>query len=226
MLPKLTPQENQFGKSVEGFVPQAATGVFELEGIHREIWRRAEPHLRVRNNDTHTIYAYGLARAICSLEPEANVGVVLPAILLHDTGWSRVPEERVLAAISPDGGDAEAVRMHEAEGVQIAGEILTELGVDQATIAEVLDIISEHDSMKAAKSLNDAVVKDADKLWRLSPHGVDTVMEWFGLDRAAANRLCSARVHEFLHTDPARAMARAFAAVASIDTVPERIALG
>lgn len=226
MLPKLSPVENQFGKSVEAFVPTEVTGVFGLDGLHLEIWKRAEPHLKVRNNDAHTLYAYGLARAICELEPESNADVVLPAILLHDTGWSRVPDERVLAAISPGGGDPEAVRMHEREGVQIAEEVLGELEFAHETVSEVLDIISEHDSMKASKSLNDAIVKDADKLWRLSPHGIDTVMEWFGLDRAAANRLCSARVHDFLHTIPARAMARAFAAVASVDTVPQRIELG
>ncbi|MFC7766326.1 hypothetical protein [Leucobacter soli] len=93
-------------------------------------------------------------------------------------------------------------------------------------MAEIADIISTHDSMKAAKSLNDALVKDADKLWRVSPHGIDTVMDWFGLDRAAANRLCSWRVHDHLHSDAARLMARGFSAVASIDATPERRELG
>lgn len=33
--------------------------------------------------------------------PEADRDVMLPAILLHDTGWSRVPEGEVLEAIRP-----------------------------------------------------------------------------------------------------------------------------
>lgn len=226
MLPKLSPNENQYGAPVSEYIPDETVGVFALEPEHLAIWELAAPYLRVRDNDSHTLYAYGLARAICAGEPEADPAVVLPAILLHDTGWSQVPEALVLAAISPAGGDPEAVLMHEREGVRIAKRILTQLGTAQEIVDEVLDIISQHDSMKAAKSPNDAAVKDADKLWRLSPHGIDTVMDWFGLDRAEASRLCSLRVHDYLHTESARAMARGFGAIASVDTFAQRIALG
>lgn len=226
MLPKLSPLENQYGASVEADIPDAALGVFGMPPEHREIWRLALPHLRVRDNDAHTIYAYGLARALCEANPDADPDVVLPAILLHDTGWSRVPEELVLRAISPAGGDPELVLLHEREGVDIARGILAELAVSPERIAAIIDIISQHDSMKEAKSLEDALVKDADKLWRLSPHGLDTVMDWFGLERGAAARLCASRVHAYLHTDAARLMARGFAAIASVDVFAERIELG
>lgn len=226
MLPKLTPNENQYGESVDEFIPAEVTGVFKMTSDHLKVWELAKRYLHVRNNDAHTIYAYGLARAICETEPGADAEVVLPAILLHDTGWSQVPEGLVLKAISPSGGDPKLVLWHEREGVRIATEILTELGVESALIDQVTDIIFTHDSMKEAKSVNDAIVKDADKLWRLSPHGIDTVMDWFGLDRDAANRLCSWRVHDHLHTNAARRMARGFSAVASIDSLDERIKLG
>lgn len=226
MLPKLTPNENQYGAPVHSFVPEEVSGVFVMPPPHLEIWSLAKPYLRVRNNDAHTIYAYGLARALCEANPEAEPDIVLPAILLHDTGWSRVPEEQVLRAISPAGGDPELVLWHEREGVEIATEILTDLGIEAHVIEEITDIIFTHDSMKQAKSLNDAIVKDADKLWRMSPHGIDTVMDWFGLDRETANRLCSWRVHDHLHTDAAKLIARGFGAVASVDTFPERIELG
>lgn len=226
MLPKLLPAENQYGAPVGASIPAEVAGVFAMDPGHREIWRRAAPYLRVRDNDAHTLYAYGLARALCEAVPEADPGVVLPAILLHDTGWSQVPEELVLQAISPTGGRPDLVRWHEREGVRIAELIFGELGYAPERVAEIVDIIADHDSMKEAKSANDALVKDADKLWRLSPHGVDTVMDWFGLDRDAANRLCSWRVHEHLHTDAARLMARGFGAVASVDSFTERAELG
>ncbi|MGJ0203471.1 HD domain-containing protein [Leucobacter sp. gxy201] len=226
MLPKLEPTENQYGAPVAQFIPAEVTGIFAMEPEHRAVWELAEPYLKVRDNDAHTVYAYGLARTICASEPDADPGIVLPAILLHDTGWSQVPEELVLRAISPAGGDPELVLLHEREGVRLATGILESLGFAPNRIAEIVDIISTHDSMKAAKSLNDAIVKDADKLWRLSPHGIDTVMDWFGLDRAAAARLCSWRVQDFVHTDAARTLARGLAAIASIDAAPERVALG
>ena len=68
-------------------------------------------------------------------------------------------------------------------------------------------IIDGHDSRREALSLDDALVRDADKLFRLTPHGVDTVMEWFGLSRGQAHRLIGSRVHEHLFTDAARTMA-------------------
>jgi len=226
MLPKLQPNENQHGSPVGDAIPREVTGVLTMPPEHREIWRRAKPYLRVRDNDVHTLYAYGIARALCEATPEADARVVLPAILLHDTGWSQVPEELVLQAISPSGGRPDLVLLHEREGVRIADAILTELGTERELIDAVTDIISTHDSMKAAKSPSDAVVKDADKVWRLTPHGLDTVMDWFGLDREAANRLCSWRVHDHLHTEAARNLARGLAAIASIDVLPERIYLG
>ncbi|XPP27341.1 MAG: HD domain-containing protein [Leucobacter sp.] len=226
MLPKLAPNENQYGSPVGDSIPREVTGVFVMPAEHLEIWQRAKPYLRVRDNDVHTLYAYGIARALCEATPEADARVVLPAILLHDTGWSQVPEELVLQAISPSGGRPDLVLQHEREGVRIAERILAELGYEPALIDEVTDIILTHDSAKEAKSTNDAVVKDADKVWRLTPHGIDTVMDWFGLDRDAANRLCSWRVHEHLHTEAARIMARGLSAIVSMDVLPERIELG
>lgn len=226
MLPKLTPLNNDYGRPVDEFVPANAPRILDMPAEHREIWERAKQYLAVRNNDAHSLYAYGLASVIAESTPGADPDIVLPAILLHDTGWSQVPEELVLQAISPEGGNPEAVRWHEREGVRIATEILTELEFEQHRLAEIVDIISEHDSLKSAKSANDASVKDADKLWRISPHGIDTVMDWFGLTRQAATRLCSARVHNYLHTDTARVLASGFGAVASVDIFPQRIALG
>jgi HD superfamily phosphodiesterase len=197
-----------------------------MEPHHAEIWRRAAPHLAVRDNDVHTLYSYGLARALLSSHPDADPEVVLPAILLHDTGWSRVPEPEVLAAIAPGAGDLETIVRHEKEGARIAAAVLREVGHDPARTARVVDIVDGHDTRREALSLDDGIVKDADKLWRLTPHGVDTVMDWFGLTREEAHRLVAARVHDHLFTPAARTMARALAAVARIDTLSQRIALG
>lgn len=226
MLPKLTPNENQLGVAVDANIPDVVTGVLAFDRPHAQIWERAKRFLQVRNNDAHTIYAYGLAKALCEAHPEADSEVVLPAILLHDTGWSQVPEDEVLQAIAPGAGRPDLVLQHEKEGVRIATAILTELGYERTRLEQITDIIYTHDSVKEALSLNDALVKDADKLWRITPHGIDTVMDWFGLDRQAATRLVSLRVHDYLHTDFAKTMARGFGAVASVDCFPERVELG
>lgn len=226
-LPLLNPEENQLGRDVTAAVPAPGglTGVVELRPLDAEVWRRAASYLRVRSNDGHTLYSYGLARALVDLHPEADPDVVLPAILLHDTGWSQVDPEEVLEAIAPGqlGSRPDLVRRHEVEGARIATEVLGELGHDAARTARIVEIIDGHDSRHHSLSLEDSLVKDADKLWRLTPHGVDTVMAWFGLDRAQAHRLIAGRVHDHLFTDTARAMARALGALASMDTVPARL---
>lgn len=227
-LPRQQPTANHLGTDVTIFLPDAADvpGLAGFRPEDHEVWRLAVEHLHVRSNDAHTAYSYGLAAALCDLHPDADRDVVLPAMILHDTGWSRVPEGEVLEAIRPGGGRQDLVIRHEKEGAAIAADVLTRLGRDPGRIAEVVEIVDGHDSRLTALSLNDSLVKDADKLWRLTPHGVDTVMDWFGLTREQAHLLIGSRVHDHLFTDAARTMARALAAVARIDTVPERIALG
>lgn len=208
-------------------IPPAAevAGVFGLSAPERRIWSRAKAYLDVRNNDVHSLYAYGIARQLVRLTPGADPDVVLPAILLHDTGWSQVPPELVLTAIAPGGGRPDLVRAHEVEGARIASEILRGIGYDDGLVRRVAAIIDGHDSRREALSADDAVVKDADKIWRLTPHGISTVMGWFGLTHEQAHRLCGYRVHDHLFTDAGRVMAAGFAAVASIDDEPERLAL-
>jgi HD superfamily phosphodiesterase len=228
VTPRQHPDENQLGHDVTGRLPDPSdvTGLVALPPGHDAIWQRAEPHLKVRSNDGHTIYAYGLARALVDLHPEADPEIVLPAILLHDIGWSQVAEIDILSAIAPGGGRPDLVLLHEKEGARIAREVLEEVGHDAERTAAIVAIIDGHDSRREAISLDDALMKDADKLWRLTPHGIDTVMDWFGLTRPQAHRLIASRVHDHLLTDAGRTMAQAFGAVASIDSVPQRLALG
>ena len=228
MLPFLTPTENQYGHDIRDRLPDADAqpGVVGFEPSHDRIWQLAEPYLKVRSNDGHTAYAYGIARALVDLHPEADPEVVLPGIILHDTGWSQVPPDEVLSGIAPGGNRPDLVIMHEKEGARIAREILASVGHDPARTEEIITIIDGHDSRLTSLSLNDALLKDADKLWRLTPHGVDTVMNWFGLGRRDALGLIASRVEAHLFTDAARTMARVLAALASMDVSPQRVALG
>lgn len=227
-LPRQQPRANQLGVDVTGFLPDPASvpGTAGFRAADAAVWDLAVEHLRVRSNDGHTVYAYGLAAALCDLHPEADRDVVLPAIILHDTGWSRVPSDEVLEAIRPGGGRPDLVLRHEKEGAAIAAEVLASLAHDPGRTTRIVEIIDGHDSRRVALSLEDALVKDADKLWRLTPHGVDTVMDWFGLTRARAHALIGSRVHDHLFTAAARSIARGLAALAAIDSTPQRIALG
>jgi len=218
---------NDAGHIWREVIPAASDvpGIFMLSDELKEMWARALPYLDVRNNDGHSIYAWGLAAALCDRIPDANPEVVLPAILLHDVGWKTVPEDKLLEAIAPIPQHPELVRQHEVEGAAIARAIMTDVGSNPAVIDQVTDIIDGHDTRKFTLNLNDAVVKDADKIWRITRHGLGTVRGWFGLSRDEALRLVSWRVHEHLFTEEGRTMARALGAIASVDITPEREAI-
>ncbi|MHB1064316.1 MAG: HD domain-containing protein [Georgenia sp.] len=191
----------------------------------RAVWDRAAEHLHVRDNDVHTLYSYGLATALLARTPAARPEIVLPAILLHDTGWSTVPEDEVLEAIAPQARRPELIRAHEVAGARIAREILTDLGHAPGDVEEIARIIDGHDTRPEALSVDDACVKDADKLWRITPHGLATVQKRFGLTADEALRIVGSRTHEHLHTGAGRAIGRALGALAGIRIGPELAAL-
>lgn len=175
------------------------------------IWTAALPFLDVRSNDSHTRISWHLARALLPHAPGADEAVVLPAILLHDTGWKLMPPEKLARAVGPRPEFPELQRDHELAGVRIGREILArlDLGLDDAAI---LAIVDGHDTTRAARSPSDAVVKDADKLWRFTPHGVRTIGGWFGSAPGATRAMLADFVLPSLLTAAGRAMAEGFLA--------------
>ena len=143
------------------------------------IWLRAKPWLDVRSNDEHTLISYRLAQGLLRHHPEANSRIVLPSVLLHDVGWKMFPEEKLALAVGPNAKYPELQRAHEIEGSRIAEDILTALAIRDIDSARVIEIIDGHDTRKQALSVEDALMKDADKLWQFTVHGVSTIGEWF-----------------------------------------------
>ena len=176
------------------------------------LWQAARPFLDVRDNDQHTLVAYGVARALLREVPEAQESVVLPAILLHDVGWKRVPQDQLLNAIGRNPSRPDLVRAHELYGVEIARDILSGLRPEGVDIDAVLAIIDGHDTDKSARSVNDAVMKDADKGWRTTPHGMRIIRGWYGWSLAEYIDMVTHVSNPHLLTAPGRAMAEGFTA--------------
>jgi|TARA_B100000959_G_scaffold262631_1_gene301246 HD superfamily phosphohydrolase YqeK len=150
-----------------------------VEGIYLELYKLAKPYLDTRNNDIHTRLAFSCAKELLRYYPDANESVVLTAVLLHDVGWKMIPEDQHLKAFGPKMKDENLRRLHEVEGVRIASEIMNELGYELSKCKEVLLIIDGHDSREKALSLNDKLLKDADKLWRFTQTSVEIYHQRF-----------------------------------------------
>ena len=176
------------------------------------LWQAAKPYLDVRNNDEHTLVAYGLGKALLERIPEANADVVLPAILLHDVGWKRIDPDLLLLAIGKNPTRKDLVRDHEVHGVEIAEKIMRAHHIDDSLTQSILAIIDGHDTVKEALSINDAVMKDADKGWRTTPHGMRTICGWYDIGPMEYVETIEKVSLPFMLTDAGRAISHGFIA--------------
>lgn len=176
------------------------------------LWHDARRFLEVRNADERTLVACGVARMQLAEMPEVEAAVVLPTILLHDVGRKRVPQELLLEAIGRNPTRPDLVRDHQLYGDEIAPDILERHRPDGMDVARVLAIIDGHDTTRYAKSPEDTVVKEADKNWRIAPHGKKTMRGWYGWSAAQYLGMVTTLSNPRLLTAPGRAMAEGFTA--------------
>jgi hypothetical protein len=146
------------------------------------VWRAAEPYLRARKNDIHIPLSFAFARRLLELHPQADEDIVSLAILLHDIGWWTIDMKDIIEkGFGPDMMQSEVRFLHEREGVRLSREVLAGTGWPESAIAAVGTIIDGHDTRPAARSLDDRLVRDADKLWRFTVTGVAIACDWFKL---------------------------------------------
>lgn len=144
------------------------------------LWRAVEPEMRTRGNDIHIPMSFAFAERLCTAYPEADSLVVRVAILLHDTGWARVDETKIISeGFGQNWRQAQIRFEHEIKGCEIACEVLPGLGYDDAFITRVTDIIDGHDTRPVSHSIEDSLVRDADRLWRFTPAGIALASSWF-----------------------------------------------
>jgi HD superfamily phosphodiesterase len=153
-----------------------------IKPIYQKIFDSAKPFLRTRKNLIHTQIALGYALKLLKSE-EGDEEIVIPAIILHDVGWSVVPEHLHLTAFGPNPTNPKLTRIHEVEGAKIAKAILKKFNYPPRKIKEICQIIQGHDSRKRPLSWNDRIVKDSDKLWRYSRRGVAIDLRRFRISR-------------------------------------------
>ena len=148
--------------------------------LYKKIYDKAEPLLRARLNDIHARICYHYALKLLE-EEGGDPGIVLPAVLLHDVGYSSIPDDELQSSFGPNIENPKLRRQHETEGARLAGIILKKVQYPNELIEEIQAIIDGHDTRDAALSLNDKITKDADKLWRYSYEGFRIDFKRFNL---------------------------------------------
>lgn len=141
-----------------------------MKEIFEKIWETALPYQDQRNDDGHARITLKYAKELIKLE-DGNEDIIIPAIILHDVGYSQILRERRMLIFDKDARNEErdAVRyIHQAQSVKLGEKILNELDYPADMIPEILEIISKHDTRKGFISKEEGLVRDADKLWRYS----------------------------------------------------------
>lgn len=148
---------------------------------YQELFKAAEKYMRVRKNDVHIPISYHYAMKVAKHYPNADIDLVTAGIILHDIGWYSIDEDDIFKKgfQSENFMQSDVRYLHESEGVRLGTEVLKSLNCEDNFIGKVNTIIDGHDTRGFAKSLEDEIVRDADKLWRFTITGVSVACDWF-----------------------------------------------
>lgn len=146
-----------------------------------KIWGVALPLLDKRDDLGHTEIVTLFALKLIGFFPNVNRGVVVPAAILHDIGWSKMTDtELKLFYITDDDGEGKEIwrryepvlrARHQELGADLARKILRENKFTKEDLTHICKIIFEHDTRKGFYSPEDGIVRSADKLYRFTyPH--------------------------------------------------------
>lgn len=146
-----------------------------MNDAHTSIWDMALPYQGARGDADHAYITLEYARQLIDLQA-GDPNVIIPAIILHDTGWSMLSQSEKMLIFRSGVTHEEKLHIrlrHQEEGVKIARRILETLDYPTVWTEEIIEIISEHDTRAGFISHNEGLVRDSDKLWRFSKSGFD-----------------------------------------------------
>ncbi len=185
------------------FSPELSSGVSWMESggeggfpVDEELEDRLKMEARPllmsgRGGDwEHTQRAVGYGRYLLA-RGEGDEDIVIPALYLHDIGWSQVDFHDFVNASPPEKDKAESLRLHMEIGARLARGILGRLGCDPERIEAVAAIIAVHDNQEKVFAMADPsaiLVAEADKLDRYGPGSLERFNSMFGKDPALMER--------------------------------------
>lgn len=143
----------------------------------------------------HTLRAVNYGKYLLEYE-EGDPEIVIPALYLHDIGWSRVDFFDFKQAPAYEKYKAPSVQLHMRYGAQMAAEILREIECDKSARDSVVAIIAVHDDIRAVFAMNDPsaiLVVEADRLDRYGLESLKRYETMFGPDYLIGSQLEGAK---------------------------------
>lgn len=145
-----------------------------MDSPEKLIWNSALPLQDKRNDKGHAEFVTYFALKLLEQIP-AQRNIVVPAAILHDTGWNQMSKTELELFYDKNWQRYEPVlrARHQEEGARVAEETLIQVNriFPNSNVPHILEIISQHDTRNGFYSTEDGVMRDADKLWRFTlPH--------------------------------------------------------
>jgi len=146
---------------------------------YKKIWQLAKPYLKKGVRKDFVLHTLGVIKAMELLlkKEEGNRDVLVPAAILHDAGWAKVPVK--LQKSNKKNEQLKALKLHIKYASPIMNTILTKIGYNKKLIKNIVEICLAL-KFKIPKNNNEKLLIDADSL-------SDTFKEQFESDLKAYN---------------------------------------
>lgn len=134
-----------------------------MKRIYIEMLQEATPFLKKGKNKNFVIHTKWVIKSMEMLleKEKGDENILIPAAILHDTGWSKVSLN--LQKIMRGSKAKKALKLHLEYCPPIAKKILNSLKYDKAEIEEIISVILAH-KFKNPQNLNKRLLIDADTL--------------------------------------------------------------
>ncbi|MBI4777703.1 PAS domain S-box protein [Candidatus Desantisbacteria bacterium] len=175
------------------------------------ILEKATNYCRDNTDLVHLNTALSMAKRLIAIEG-GNERVIIPAIILHDTGWQGFSYEEESAArrITVQLEEIRLRHQHELAGGVIADNILSEMNWPEKEKEKIVEIINWHDTRTISTTKEDMIVKDADKLSRYTPECFDLFCIKLGYSQREFFNILMENIEKWFYTDSAKYIAREY----------------
>jgi hypothetical protein len=167
---------------------------FHIEDQLKEAARKILIHARGGDWE-HTLRAVDYGKYLLEHE-EGDPEIVIPALYLHDIGWSRVDFSDFKQAEPPKKRGTTSVRLHMQYGAELAFKILSQLEYSTSIRHSIVNIIAVHDDRDTVFAMNNpsaTLVLEADRLDRYGLESLKRYKALFGMGYLAGNQLEEAK---------------------------------
>jgi HD superfamily phosphodiesterase len=173
-----------------------------MEKKFEKIWELALPYLKKGKRKDFVLHTKGVIRAVESLlkEEKGDANILIPAAILHDVGWAKVPTKLQMSDAETE--KTEALELHLEYAVPIIEEILAECGYNKSFSKKIADVVLAH-KFKNPRRSDKRLLIDADTL-------ADVFKEQFASDieayKTTAKRLFGFRSRNKFYTKTAKSI--------------------